>query len=93
MVAKGDAYADLVLKAMVYQIAKEIGAMATVLEGWVDAIIVTGGMAHSKRLIEDLEKKVSFIGPLVVRPGELEMEALAKGAYDGIRGEMPIKEY
>jgi butyrate kinase len=50
-------------------------------------------MAHSKRLIEDLEKKVSFIGPLVVRPGELEMEALAKGAYDGIRGEMPIKEY
>jgi butyrate kinase len=93
MVTKGDAYADLVLKAMVYQIAKEIGAMATVLEGWVDAIIVTGGMAHSKRLIEDLEKKVSFIGPLVVRPGELEMEALAKGAYDGIRGEMPIKEY
>ncbi len=93
MVANGDAYAELVLNAMTYQIAKEIGAMATVLEGRVDAIIVTGGMAHSKRLIGDLEKRVSFIAPLVVWPGELEMEALAKGAYEGMLGELPIKEY
>lgn len=93
MVENGNDYADLVLKAMVYQIAKEIGAMATVLEGEVDAIIITGGMAYSKRLIEDLEKRVAFIAPLVVRPGELEMEALAKGAYEWMQGIKPIKEY
>lgn len=93
MAADGDEYADLVLHAMVYQIAKEIGAMATVLKGEVDAIIITGGMAYSKRLIEDLEKSVVFIAPLVVRPGELEMEALAKGAYEGMLGVIPIKEY
>ncbi|NLC28111.1 MAG: butyrate kinase, partial [Campylobacteraceae bacterium] len=44
-------------------------------------------------LIEDLEKSVVFIAPLVVRPGELEMEALAKGAYEGMLGVIPIKEY
>lgn len=93
MVAKGDQYANLVLRAMVYQIAKEIGAMATVLEGRVDAIIVTGGMAHSKRLMVDLEKRVSFIAPVVVRPGEMEMAALAKGAYDAMLGNIPIKDY
>lgn len=93
MAAEGDDYADLVLKALAYQIAKEIGAMATVLEGRVDAIVITGGMANSKKLINDLEKRISFIAPVAVRPGEMEMEALAKGAYDGMTGKIPIKEY
>lgn len=93
MAANGDSYAKLVIQAMVYQTAKEIGAMATVLDGNVDAIIVTGGMAYSKVLINNLEKKVSFIAPIVVFPGEMEMEALAKGAHEGMLGEIPIKEY
>jgi butyrate kinase len=93
MAAGGDKYADLVIKAMIYQIAKEIGAMATVLEGRVDAIIITGGMAHSKKLIGELEKRIAFIAPVVVRPGEMEMVALAKGAYEGMMGEIPIKDY
>lgn len=77
---KGDNKAELVLKAMVYQIAKEIGAMATVLCGQVDRIIITGGIANSKQITQAVEEKVKFIAPVVVEPGEKELEALAKGA-------------
>ena len=93
MALNGDNYANLILQAMAYQIAKEIGAMATVLEGRVDAILVTGGMAYSTRLMDDLKKKIVFIAPVIVRPGEIEMEALAKGAYEAMLGKIPIKSY
>ena len=93
MVKDGDPYAALVLKAMVYQIGKEIGAMATVLKGRVDAIIITGGMANSEDLVAAISERVSFIAPIKVIPGENEMDALAKGALDAMRSEMEIKTY
>ena len=93
MVREGDEYADLVLKAMVYQIAKEIGAMATVLKGEVDFIIITGGMAYSDDLVKNISDRVRFIAPTVIRPGENELEALALGALRAMEGEEAIKTY
>jgi butyrate kinase len=86
-VASGDERATLVFEAMVYQIAKEIGAMAAVLRGEVSAILLTGGMAHSERLITDLLKYIGWIAPVVVYPGEDELQALVEGALRVLRGE------
>ncbi|MCR1952130.1 butyrate kinase [Clostridium sp. DSM 100503] len=79
--------------AFVYQIAKSIGEMATVLEGKVDRIIVTGGIAYWKKLIVDLNTKVDFIAPIIVYPGEDELLALAQGTLRVLRGEEIAKEY
>lgn len=76
----GDASAGEVYKAMAYQISKEIGAMSTVLEGHVDAIIITGGLARSSRLVDWIRSRVSFIAPVHVFPGEDEMRTLALAA-------------
>ena len=87
-IAAGDEQAALVYDAMVYQIAKEIGAMATVLAGDVDALLLTGGMAHSKRLVEKVRQRIAWIAPVVaVYPGEEELPALAEGAARVLRGE------
>ena len=86
-VVAGDERAALVFQAMGYQIAKEIGAMATVLRGRVDAILLTGGMAHSGRLVSDLKERVQWIAPVAVYPGEDELQALAEGALRVLRGE------
>lgn len=88
-IEKGDGYADFILSAMAYQIAKEIGALATVVSGQVDGIILTGGCAYSKRLTDRIVPKVSFIAPVNVLPGAKEMEALAQGVgrvLDGLEG-------
>lgn len=89
----GDEYAALVMEAMAYQIAKEIGAMATVLAGDVDAIILTGGLAYSERLTKEIEASVGFIAPVIVHAGEDEMLALAEGAVRVLRGEEIPAEY
>lgn len=83
----GDGVAKKVFDAMVYQIAKEIGAMAAPLHGRVYAVLVTGGMAHSERLIAELIAYVSWIAPVVRYPGEDELQALAEGALRVLRGE------
>jgi butyrate kinase len=83
----GDEHARLVYQAMAYQIAKEIGAMATVLSGKVDAIVITGGVAHSKLLLAWIKPRVAWIAPVLVYPGEDEMLALAQGALRVLRGE------
>jgi butyrate kinase len=75
----GDEQADLVLRAMVYQIAKEAGAMAAVLDGELDAVVVTGGIAHNSWLVEKIGTKLAFLGRMLVYPGESELEALARG--------------
>ena len=93
MIAKGDKNADLIHDAMAYQISKEIGAMATVLKGDIQAIVITGGLAHSKLLCERIEKRVKFIAPFMVYPGEDEMLALAEGALRIIIGEEKPKIY
>jgi butyrate kinase len=78
---------------MAYQIAKEIGAMATVLRGEVDAVILTGGLAHSEMLLTWIIERVAWIGPVLVYPGEDEMLALAQGALRVLRGEEQAKAY
>lgn len=92
-IAAGDKKALLVSQAMAYQIAKEIGAMATVLYGQVDAIVLTGGVAHWKDLVEWVRARVAFIAPVVVHPGEDEMLALAEGALRVLRGEEEARSY
>ena len=92
-ISKGGKYAELVYHAMIYQIAKEIGAMAAALKGKVDYIIITGGMAHSEMLVENLKQYISWIAPIRVYPGENEMIALASGALRVLRGEEKPKEY
>lgn len=80
-------YARLVVDAMAYQIAKEIGAMATVLEGELKYIILTGGMAHSKYLTEKIAKSTRFIAPVLIEAGEDEMQALNEGVLRILDGE------
>jgi butyrate kinase len=89
----GDEQAALVLSAMAYQISKEIGAMATVLAGQVDAVILTGGLAHAQYLTDRISRQVNFIAPVQVVPGEDEMLALAEGAWLVLSGQEPAKEY
>ncbi|MCR4433555.1 MAG: butyrate kinase [Caldiserica bacterium] len=92
-ILEGDAYALEVYQAMAYQIAKEIGAMSTVLKGKVDRIILTGGLAYSTVLVPWIIERISFIAPTVIKPGEGEMRALALGALRVLRGEEQPKEY
>ncbi len=92
-IAGGDRHAKLILDAMIYQIAKEIGGAATVLCGKVDAILLTGGMAHSEYITSRLRERVSFLAPVHIYPGENEMEALALNALGALRGELPVQEY
>lgn len=93
MATEGNEYAALVLRAMVYQIAKEIGAMSSVLEGKVDAIIITGGMANSGWLEAALVKRISFIAPVIFKPGEKEMEALIEGVLRVLNGQEQVRDY
>jgi len=92
-VDSGDDQAGLVYRAMVYQIAKEIGAMVTVLSGEVDAIILTGGMARAARFCNDITARVDFIAPVITVPGSLELAALSQGVWRVIDGKEPAKEY
>jgi len=89
----GDKYAEEVMEAMCYQTAKEIGAMATVLKGDVDAILLIGGMANVKFITDHITERVEFIAPVVVLPGEREMESLCERAYDALCGREEIKEF
>jgi butyrate kinase len=89
----GDEKARLIYEAMVYQIAKEIGAMAATLYGKVDAIVLTGGIARSERLINMTKERVSFLSKILVFPGEDELEALTLGALRVLTGEEKEKGY
>ena len=93
MISKGDEKANLIYEAMVYQICKEIGAYATVLKGDVDAIILTGGIAYSKKIREEIESRVKFIAPVISYPGEDEMIALAQGGLRVLNGEEKALDY
>jgi len=93
MIADGAKYAKLVFDAMVYQIAKEIGKHASVMKGEVDAIVLTGGLAHSEDLTKGIKEYVTFIAPLFVYPGEHEMEAIARGVRKVLEGKEQAKEY
>jgi len=87
MIQEGDKNAELIYKAMAYQVAKEIGSCAAVLKGKVDAIVLTGGIAYDKDFVKWVSDRVSFIAPVKVYAGEEEMTALAEGALRVLRGE------
>ncbi len=92
-IARGDKKAGEVYEAMAYQAAKEIGAMATVLAGRLDAVVLTGGLARSALFCEHLSERVAFLGPVYRFPGEFEMEALAGGALRVLSGEEEAIDY
>ncbi|MFH2143347.1 MAG: butyrate kinase [Bacteroidota bacterium] len=89
----GDEESLLYMRAMAYQVSKEIGSMATVLHGHVDAIILTGGIAYSKSFVQMIKEMVSFIAPVGVYPGEDEMKALALNGLRVLSGELEPLEY
>ena len=93
LIEDGNIRAELVLKAMAYQIAKEIGAYSTALLGKVDAVILTGGLAYNKRLVGWIKERVEFIASVELVPGEDEMEALYEGAVRVVKGEEIAKIY
>lgn len=90
---EGDEKAQLILEAMAYQISREIGAKAAVLSGQVDAVALTGGLAYGERFVELIRRRVAFIAPVRVYPGEDEMKALAEGALRVLRGEEEPRQY
>ena len=93
MMADGDPKAKLVFEAMAYQVAKEIGAMATVLSGKLDAIILTGGLAFSKGFTEAIKQRVAFLGTVKLYPGEFEVQALATSVFGVLNKKIEPKTY
>lgn len=89
----GDAKAKLVFETMAYQIGQQTGAMAAVLQGRVDAVLLTGGMAHSTKLIAEVRPYVEWIAPILVYPGEDELLAMAEGVLRVLRREEAAIEY
>lgn len=92
-IVQGDEHARLVYEAMAYQIAKEIGLMATTLRSRPDASVLVGGLAKSQMLVQWIRERVEWIAPLLVYPGEDEMLAMAQGALRVLRGQEEAKEY
>ena len=82
-----------VIDAMMYTIAKQIGAMYVAMTGKVDAIILTGGIAHSDYCMDILRKQIDYLGEVVICPGENEMGSLAYNALGVLRGDLPLLEY
>jgi butyrate kinase len=92
-IRKGDAKTERIYQAMAYQIAKDIGAMAAVLGGKVDGVVLTGGLAHSEMLTGWIRQRTEFIASVFIFPGEDEMEAMAEGSLRILRGEEKPREY
>lgn len=90
---EGDANAAHIIEGCSYQTAKEIGAMAAVLKGEVDAIILTGGLAYDKPHVSRITAMVSKIAPIFVYPGEDELKALAFNGYLAVTGRVRVREY
>lgn len=93
MIDEGDTHADEVREAFILQVCKNIGSMSCVLKGKVDAIIVTGGIAYNKAVVDKMEERAGFIAPFTVYPGEDELLALAQGALRLLNGEEKAMEY
>jgi butyrate kinase len=93
MIAKGDPHAKLIFDAMAYQVSKYVGAMATVLKGEIDAILITGGIAHSRPFTTMIIEQTQWIAPVHIYPGEDEMRALAMNGLRVLTGELIPKVY
>jgi butyrate kinase len=92
-IEEGNENAKLIFEAMAYQVSKEIGALAAVLKGKVDAIILTGGIMFNEFIVDIVKQHVEFIAPVSVYPGEDEMEALASNGIRVLRGDAEILVY
>lgn len=92
-IANGDKWAELVAHNFAYQLAKYIGSYACVLEGKVDAVVMTGGVSNDEQFIADVKKYAGWVGPFIVYGGDFEMEALASGAIRALSGAEETKEY
>ncbi len=93
MIDEGDQKAKEIYYGMAYHIAKEIGAYSCVLKGKINAIILTGGLAYGKSLVQNIITYVEWIAPIIVKPGENELQALAEGGLRVLRGEEKAKIY
>lgn len=93
MIENGDEHADLILRAQAYQIAKTIGLLSVALKGDCDAIILTGGLAYSRLLTDRIKEYAGFLAPVVVLPGENEMDALAQGGLRLLSGREQANVY
>lgn len=91
--ADGDDYAKLIYDAMAYQVAKEVGAMGSVLSHNIDGILITGGIAYDKYFTNQIISYIHRMAPVHIYPGEDEMEALAMNGLRVLRGEVEVKEY
>ena len=91
--AAGDEKARLIQEALFYQVSKMIGEMAVVLEGKIDAILITGGLAFSPNAEKSIRQKAGFLAPIYTYPGEDELKALAMNALLVANGEVEVKEY
>lgn len=93
MVASGDRKAAVIWNTMIYQLCKSIGAMAAVLEGKVDGILLTGGLVRFDDIVEGIKQRCGWIAPVTVYPGECEQEALAEAALEVLRGQKTARRY
>jgi butyrate kinase len=93
MVEAGDKKAVLIWNAMIYQIAKEIGAMSAVLCGKVDGILLTGGLVRYDDIVEGIRSRCGWIAPITVYPGEMEQEEMAGAVLRVLRGEEETHTY
>ena len=89
----GDKHCALVLEAMIYTVAKQVGAMHVALCGKTDGIILTGGIAHSDYCVKMLSEQIDYLAPVVLMPGEDEMGFLAFNALGAMNGSLPLQEY
>ncbi len=93
MADEGDAHAAEVREAFIAQVAKDMGSMACVLEGKIDQILITGGIAYDKVVVDGLKKRAGWIAPITVYPGEDELLALVQGGLRVLNGEEKAMEY
>jgi butyrate kinase len=93
LVDGGDAKAKEIRDAFIFQVSKDIGAMACVLKGKVDQIIVTGGIAYDKAVVDGLTERCQWIAPMTIYPGEDELLALVQGGLRVLNGEEAVKKY
>ena len=93
LVEQGDRKAGIIWNTMIYQLCKSIGAMAAVLEGKVDGILLTGGLVRFQDIVEGIRQRCGWIAPISVYPGECEQEAMAESVLEVLRGEKTAHQY
>lgn len=92
-ILEGDQFAEDLYRYMAYQVSKSIAELSCVKNGKVDAVILTGGIAHSKMFTQWIKERVEYIAPVIIVPGEREMEALAMGGLRVMDGQEQLKNY